>query len=266
MYQSANPALYFTPEAIGHNGNVFLEDDQTVDADTPLLPFRHPTGGFWTANSVRSTETFGYVYPETMSAGNDSESENEEGKVANSSPFSSLSQKSKVKADIARLYGSSARAKLISHAATAGARLLGLDGGFTDWTIAINGKARELPSTFVVRFELGKDSKDDGGVDVGSWVRAMPEMHRGGSKQKEQGIEGGSGGKVYEGNIGLTSSLLDQIGTGMLRSLEPTDVVPYLKAKLRWNVIGVSQPSYLNFAIKSLVINNHAGQRHLSPT
>ncbi|KAH7379109.1 hypothetical protein DE146DRAFT_761311 [Phaeosphaeria sp. MPI-PUGE-AT-0046c] len=231
MYQAAHPDVYFTPEIIGRNGNVFLEDGQTVDADTPLLPFRHPAGGFWTANSARSTETFGYVYPETMGAGSEDEPESDESRVGNSS--ASLRQKQRVQEAIAQLYGSSARAMLSSHAATAGATLLGLNGAFTDWTIRIDARAQGLPSTFVVRFELVEDAPGEG-ADVGSWVRAMPEMQHLRNDTKEQG----SGEKEYQGRVGLTSSLLDQIGTGKLKSLEPRDVEPYLKKNLRWDVIG----------------------------
>lgn len=260
MYQSANPTTYFTPESIGHNGNVFLEDYQTVDAETSLLPFRHPNGGFWTPNSARSTETFGYVYPETMSQGSGDESE--EARKGNKP----LSRQQRVRASIAQLYGSSARAKLIGHAATAGGTLLGLDGGFVDWTININGTAAYLPSTFVVRFELAEDSKngvEDGGVDVGSWVRAMPEMNHPSSKV-EQGSEGT--GKIYEGRVGLTSSLLDKIGEGSLASLEPLDVVPYLKKSLQWKVIGVSLLSHLTPKRRRSGTNISLGQRSPSPS
>jgi tyrosinase len=39
--------------------------------------------------------------------------------------------------------------------------------------------------------------------------------------------------------VSLTASLLDEVTAGRLRSLEPEDVVPYLKEKLSWTVISV---------------------------
>jgi tyrosinase len=245
MYQSAHPDRYFKPQNIGAAGNVFLENGQTVDADTPLLPFRQPSGEFWTTNAARDTDTFGYAYPETLQAHNTSATQ----------------------ARIAHMYGSSARNMLTApHGAVGFAARVNT---FTDWTI--NAKAR-VSHSVVARFRLGGDGSSDG-VDVGSWVRLMPASHTrdrtptstpktctSTSTQKTYASTSthsikrdnnndnnndnnpsytGTDKMVYNGGISLTPSLLSQIAAGKLKSLNVGDVVPYLRECLEWVVLDV---------------------------
>jgi tyrosinase len=222
MYQAAHPDRYFEAEDIGRNDNVFLEVGQTVDADTDLLPFRKSSGGFWTTNDARNTETFGYAYPETVKTSDSSDEEHQ----------------SAVIASIAQLYGSSARRILSAQAAIAGAStLLAADGTFTDWSIDTKAKPSGLPPTFVVRFSLVGDFSSDPVVDVGTWVKLMPSSH--GKSSNKEG-QNSTVERLYQGSVSLTSSLLDQVATGQLNSLAPKDVVPHLKDKLTWKVISVS--------------------------
>ena len=218
MYQAAHPDIYFTPDNIGNSGNVFLEDEQMVDADTELLPFRKRDGGFWTTNDARNTTTLGYAYPETMRAGSVSDEE----------------YQGSVTAAIAQLYGSSARGMLRASHATAGGPKLAGDGTFTDWAIDAKASSHGLPPTFLVRFSLVGDFSSDSIVDVGSWVKLMPSSHGKWNSKRVSTVE-----KIYEGSVSLTSSLLDQVAAGKLESLEPKDVVPYLKDRLTWKVLTV---------------------------
>lgn len=60
-YVTARPAA---------EGNFYTRAGSTESATTPLLPFVQFPGGqgqgqFWMSEGVRSTKTFGYVYPET---------------------------------------------------------------------------------------------------------------------------------------------------------------------------------------------------------
>jgi tyrosinase len=236
MYQGQNPNRNLEPSNIGSNGNVWLEDGTTVDADTPMLPFRKASGGFWTPNDVHSTETFGYAYPETFRevphAEEEWEGENEEEEEEDDDEWRSSKA---VSASIATLYSSSVRDMLTTSPATAGGfTQLTSNGTFTDWSIDTRASAHKLPSTFVVRFSLTSDFSSDPSVDVGSWVNIMPASHEQ-TRKRGAAIE-----TTYNSSISLTASLLDQIKVGKLDSLEEKDVVPYLKDKLNWKVVNVS--------------------------
>ncbi|KAF3046339.1 hypothetical protein E8E12_002768 [Didymella heteroderae] len=69
LWQTENPSAHLQPTNVGSAGNVFVEDGDTVDGDTPLLPFRRNPGSFWTTNEAMNWRLFGYDYPETQTAG-----------------------------------------------------------------------------------------------------------------------------------------------------------------------------------------------------
>ncbi|KAF2026103.1 tyrosinase [Setomelanomma holmii] len=230
MYQAAHPDRNFLPTDIGNNGNVWLEDGTTVDANTTLLPFRKSSGGFWTTNDSRNTTTFGYAYPETVRARAQSDEDYWTG----------------VNAAITTLYGSSIRATLSGKIGSAGqtlplastgTSLLANDGTFTDWEIYTTAQPLDLPPTFVVRFSLVGDFSSDAPVDVGTWTKLMPASHGQAGKVKRASLTD----VPYQGRISLTASLIDCIAVGKLASLNAADVVPYLKDKLTWKVISDQQ-------------------------
>lgn len=233
MYQAAHPDRYFTPQNIGTNGNVFLEDGSTVDAVTSLLPFRHPSGGFWTPNGVRDTRVFGYAYPETLHSNNGKEGEGAGWSKDNG--MSGNEEGGGINATIAKLYGVPARWRL---------QIAGPDTSsstkFTDWSIRASSAAH---STFVARFSFVGDFSSDKSVDVGSWVKIMPSHH---SALPAGGVEGegAEAEKSWEGRISLTNNLLDAISQSKLASLEPSEVIPFLKSSLTWVVLDVRIPHH----------------------
>jgi tyrosinase len=217
LYQAAYPDRPWIPQDIGSAGNVWLENGQTVSADTPLLPFRKASGGFWTTNDARDTRSFGYAYPETAQGANISE----------------LDIQTHVQEDITTMYGSSARRMLMNlNAQTAGP----VANAFTDWSIAATAMVSALPPSFVVRFMLTGDFSSDEPVDVGSWVKLMPESHHNDVAEKRASTVD----TMHSGTVSLTASLLDQVAAGRLSSLEASDVVPHLSEKLSWTVVSVS--------------------------
>ncbi|KAH8732679.1 hypothetical protein GQ44DRAFT_744976 [Phaeosphaeriaceae sp. PMI808] len=231
MYQASHPERNFIPESVGPNGNVFLENDQIVDSNTRLLPFRKRTGGFWTTKDAWRTETFGYAYAETFRKGNTTDTE----------------QKYIVDKAIANLYSPSARRMLTNQVpsvlgagstlpASNGTTTLPGNGTFTDWTIGTYADARNQYSTFVVRFTL---VANDVAVDVGSWVNLMPESHTR-RLPCDTNTEHKNAAATHTGSVGsvsLTATLLDQVARGKLASLGKTHVIPYLKESLSWIVL-----------------------------
>jgi hypothetical protein len=236
----------------------------TVSGNTSLLPFRKASGGFWTPNDVEKTETFGYSYPETFKPvshvkehvneheGNEGEDEKDEEDEEEDWDLSA-----RASASVARLYSPSARDMLTANPATAGGTVqLVANGTFTDWAIATEALAHELPSTFIVRFSLTGDFSSDPSVDVGSWVNAMPQSHEE-MRKRTATIE-----HTYKSSISLTSNLLDQIKAGKLESLDAKDVVPYLTDKLSWRVLRVR----ISHSGASINADDKTGRRHIPPT
>lgn len=218
------------PKSAGPEGTFVIFPNQKVTADTPISPFWKREDEFWTSNDLRNTSVFGYTYPELQ--------------WWNYPSAEAL--RVEVNATIAKNYGSSARSRLKSTGQTGGelTRLLQDDDYFTDWTIEATASDLDLPPTFQVQFSLVGDFSSSATAEVGRWIRLMPsdhanearEAHRAARKAKRTSTLA----RTVEYTVSLTASLLDQIEAGKLESLDPSDVVSYLKSSLTWNVFAVS--------------------------
>ena len=220
MYQAAYPDRFMEESNVGGEGNVFLEDGTWIDADTPLMPFRKRSGGFWTTRDSWDHTRFGYTYPELQRWRYTSNEEYSRAAIS----------------AISKLYGGSSRDQIAAQEATADGEpfMLTSTRKFTEWTIEIKASAIDLPPTFVVRFYLAGESPSDYPIDAGRWLVLMPMNHRKKVSQRATGVE-----KTLKGTLSLTAHLLDQIEVKRLKSLYPEDVAPYLKDKLTWKVHSV---------------------------
>ena len=143
---------------------------------------------------------------------------------------------------IVRLYSDQTRALLSARArAPAGAHMrMVKNNTFTEWIVRTKTvRERFLPSTYVVRFSIDSGDRE---VDVGTWVRLMPEHKRDvhalpiDTKAKKEDTEK----QPPKDKLSLTAHLLEEFAAGHLASINPEDVVPYLKKKLSWQIYAVS--------------------------
>ncbi|CAO2656503.1 Nn.00g053060.m01.CDS01 [Neocucurbitaria sp. VM-36] len=226
LYQAAHPNATMEPAKL-RSGNVFLEPGQEVDNKTALLPFRKATGEFWTTLDSWDHTVLGYTYPELQRWEYKSDEE----------------YRAAINTTISNLYTGNSRQKLQAHHATADSRvLLAQNGTFTDWTIETQASALDLPSTFVVRFFLVGDFSSDTSIDAGTWMILMPSDHNSNPQITHQPTKQPSkrvstlDDQTLHGTLSLTTHLIDQVAARKLESLDPRDVVPYLKDKLTWKV------------------------------
>jgi tyrosinase len=238
MYQTAHPERMLNPESVGNNGNVYIEDNQVVDGNTQLLPFRRSDGnGFWTTNDVNDTLLFGYAYPET-SLGLDAG------------------------AAIAKLYSSSARTLIKSTNITVHAKQAVTEGDddagalsfnnsttYTDYFV--QGSTENALGTFSATFYFNAQIPGREPIEVGSWVNAVMQQRHDVSKQSN-------------GTTSLTSGLMDRISDGDLESLDARDVVPYLKAHLEWTIRDV-RIDYVSHSVTTKLAYTIPGIGKFSP-
>jgi tyrosinase len=225
LWQAQNPGADLQPTNVGSAGNVFVEDNEVVDGDTPLLPFRRNPGSFWTTNEAMDWRLFGYDYPETRPGSGSSAG-----------------------ATVAQLYSGSARGRMTAAQTGDITHHSMFDAGeaeYTDWVINTSAAPLDLPPTFVVRFSLVGDFSSDAPTDVGMWSIMLPAGHNEAKRlirkaellSKRTTVDD----MTLHGTVSLTSSLLDQIEAGNLQSLDEKDVVPFLKEKLSWKIYGVGR-------------------------
>lgn len=224
LYQAEHPEASLQPTNVGTSGNVFVEDNSMVDGDTPLLPFRRNPSSFWTTNEAMDWKLFGYDY---AGIGADSAAS--------------------ARATVARLYSGNARGRLtadqkgsIEHSLLSSNE----ETTYTDWIIKTAAAPLDLPASFVVQFSFVGDFSSDEPKNVGMWPILMPKDHNKAKRslrESERLTQRATAAEMtLHGAVSLTTSLLDQIDAGQLRSLDVEDVVPFLEEKLSWKVYSVS--------------------------
>jgi tyrosinase len=108
---------------------------------------------------------------------------------------------------------------------------------FTDWVISTTVHTQGLPLTFIVRFYLVGDFSSDPVTEVGMWSILMPMEHN--KAERGVSLNQNASSRSVEGTVGMTASLLDEMSSGSLESLEAADVVPFLKDRLTWSIYSV---------------------------
>ncbi|KAF2663037.1 Di-copper centre-containing protein [Lophiostoma macrostomum CBS 122681] len=221
IWQALRPSSYFEPDNVGTAENSWIVQSQTVDAETPLLPFWNTPSSYWTTNGVRNTTVLGYAYPETQRWNYPSDD----------------AYRRAVNKTVSSLYSSSVRKSLTGETGQAGGvfgHILDQESAYTDWTIFTEGSRADFTASFYVRFSLIGVESANGTPEVGSWVVILPSPNKdsgSASTKRESSTDLG-----FKGTVSLTASLLDQIAAGNLSSLDAGDVVPFLTNKLTWEV------------------------------
>lgn len=216
------------PFTLSGNSNVFLEEGQTVDENTELLPFRKPSGEFWTTKDCWDHKVLGYAYPETQHWNFATDEE----------------YRASVEAIITNLYGATGTEEFFSRQAVPGGlAFMNPVGTFTEWTIEMQAYPRQLPKNFMLKFSFIGDFSSDPSIDVGRWMRLMPSHHDsklvGPRKNRRVHKRATTLEQTFEGTITLTSHLLAQIRAGKLKSLNAEDVESFLRDKLTWKLYSV---------------------------
>ncbi|KAF9878953.1 hypothetical protein CkaCkLH20_03853 [Colletotrichum karsti] len=269
----ADPLTYVTTKNASEDwGNFVVKAGEPETIRTPLAPFARAAGGeqqqqeFWTSVGVRYTDAFGYAYPETQrskfptpkdvvneldrlygkrstfanimrSTGDDLESSTRE-----------LQQRAKghVQAERGQLTRSTGdeQAPL---AQTNGVqlpserelkKLVGAENTYLEWLVNIRAVKADLGGNYVVHVFLG--SPDDADPVLyptnHSHVGAFATFGQGEKTACGNCQQGRARGQQITGQVPLTLALVERYLAGMVDSLEPEDVVPYLQKNLHWRV------------------------------
>ena len=231
LYLAANPNTWIQPEYVDGRdnvGNFWIPRGATIDASWGLPPFWKNGTTFYSSEDVRHADILGYAYPETQHWTFPSEEK----------------WRNHVRGTIQRLYSNSARATLMNSFADTGSldHIIEQGNVFIDWVIEAKASFG-MPASFNARFSLVGDLSSDQRTKIGMWARMMTADDEDDSWKTRQAIRKAKRKHSVDPNLtsiqSLTSSLLDRIASGRLRSLEPDVVVPYLKDHLMWEVYAV---------------------------
>lgn len=110
---------------------------------------------------------------------------------------------------------------------------------YTDWIVNVRAQKHGLGGSFRVLVFLGPfDESDPGTWDTEfNCVGRVSVLGRSAETTRcAKCRDDAAGALMVSGTVPLTSALLQDIAEGELASLQPEDVVPHLRAQLRWKV------------------------------
>ncbi|KAF5672185.1 tyrosinase precursor (monophenol monooxygenase) [Fusarium heterosporum] len=212
IWQAMNPDSWLVPMPAGENSFTTLKGDMQ-DSQSPLTPFlASDDGTFWTSDTSRTTEAFGYAYNDTDLTGKQKEDVRQELVRKISEWWESP--------DVASVQSTSS--VMLSGGGRATRR-------YTEWIANVRVNVEALDGRFGIHFFLGEPSSN--------WK----EWDRGDESNGNQNHVGtvaiftmnrNSGSDVMiSGTVPLTSALIQ-------RGIEPEDVESYLGEHLQFRVLG----------------------------
>ena len=235
LWQVLHPKTYVVPEPATYN--TFTNSaGQMQTSSSSLTPFyKDGKGNFWTSDSARSTQTFGYAYPETV----------------NSAGGNTTAQ---VVSAINKLYGITP-SKQKRDGTFKMIRDLGAQQ--REWIANIKVEKNALSEPFFIHVFIGPF--DDS--NPSSWSL---EPNLAGSNfvfTKAAGTSNCQGcdqRQLVSATIPLTSSLMDNVAEGHLASMQPADVEPFLTSNFDYRItrlnnqeVAVAEVPSLNISIVS---------------
>lgn len=228
MWQVIFPDSYVVPEPAIFN--TFTHSaGQTQDVNSPLAPFHKDlSGGFWTYETARTTEAFGYAYPETANYIN--------GNVTG-----------QVVVAVNQLYG------LRSGVQPSSKRHLHVRTADREWIANIRVKKYALNAPFYVHIFIGSFKPDPF-----SWPFEPNLVGTHSIFVKIIGLNSNCNcdpDQLVTATIPLTDRLHVDIEGGFLKSLEPEDVTPYLAKNLGYRVSLMNDTAVPNADVPSLKIS-----------
>ncbi len=235
MWQVINPNTYVVPEPATYSTFTNSAGD-TQDSTSPLTPFHADASGkFWTSDSVRSTATFGYAYPETT---------NSTGNIT-----------TQVIAAINKLYGSTSNttSKLKRNAGFIESRDVALNGNYHEWVANIRVKKSALDAPFFIHIFLG-----DFNPEPASWT-FEPNLVGTHCVFTKASVSSSNCScdpdQMVTATIPLTDAMLTKITNGELASLEPTDATAYVADNLKYRVTRLDNSEVDNGDVPSMKIS-----------
>ncbi|KAI1143479.1 Di-copper centre-containing protein [Hypoxylon sp. FL0543] len=273
MWQALYNDTYVVPQSAVYSSHT-TSPGESEDSQTALTPFFSNETHFWTSETVRDHEVFGYTYAE----------------VANKS-------RAEVVATINRLYGNFSPVSMLTTPSSSqqhGKRqetLLALPGPYGVNGLSWNGRTSARPPVdavftgdkyreWIANIRVSKHAMR-GSFSIHLFLEEVPSdpllwpvasslvgtlgifAHR--------GVHGGKFDRKVAGTVPITSALMHMVASGKVRSLHAEDIEPYLKSNLKLRVslvngttVGAHEVDGLHIEIASSMVRAPESEHMLS--
>ncbi|KAM3437318.1 hypothetical protein MY4824_003859 [Beauveria thailandica] len=240
IWQVLNPTAWIQPMANGETS--YTAPKGTVqDSTSPLVPFYDTPDTFWTSDTSRTTEVFGYTYADTHPhVGDRAALQQSLVRKINtwygaSSPAGIAAKDSQLRvAALQRTGGpwstkaSKGRPNVKLTAEDPPVDKIVKAGSYTEWIANVQVNVEALEGVFEVHFFVGKPADDSA-----DWALSPNQI--GTVSIFAMNRSTGSQSKI-SGTLPLTSALMKLVATGALADLDPSSVTPFLKRALEVRV------------------------------
>ena len=232
-WQTLNPNSYVIPEPATYS-TFTSTAGQTQDSSSQLTPFYQDINGeFWTSDAARSTETFGYVYPETANT-----------------PGANVT--AQVVSAINTLYRSTP-SKTKRDAQNSGLGNQDSGSQYREWIANILVDKDALQAPFFIHVFIGPFNS----ADPSSWSLepSLVGSHFIFTKATSTMCPSCVSNQLVSGTIPLNHALMDNVADGKLATLQPADVEPFLMDNFKYRVTNLNKEEVGNGDVKSLKIS-----------
>ncbi|KAH7035016.1 uncharacterized protein B0I36DRAFT_381822 [Microdochium trichocladiopsis] len=244
MWQVLNPDSFVvrTPAVYATHTS---KAGEMQDSTTALTPFRQNASSFWTSDTVRDHEVFGYTYEEVMDKDRNKTATWVNKLYTAFSPvsmrFGELGQLHAVDdAEPARLKLGPEQLKVVEGTAGDFSRtmhpgipkeLVSSEQNFTDWLANVRANKRAYGCSYTVYLFW-----DTIPSDVSSWPVAVNLVGSLGIFGTSEGAVAGSSPQLVSGVIPLTSAIMRRMSQGHIDSLRKAEVDTHLKTRLKHGI------------------------------
>lgn len=234
MWQALYPDSYVVPEPATYS-TYTNSAGQTQDSSSRLTPFHEDgNGDFWTSDSVRSTATFGYAYPET----------------ANSTGANITAQ---VVSAINSLYGATPSKGKRDASVGSSTSKRDLGSQYREWIANIRVEKNALSEPFFIHIFIGPFNIT--GPSSWSFEPNLVGSHFVFTKAVSSACPSCDPNQLVTATIPITSALENNFAEGKLASLQPADVEPFLISNLKYRITRLNGQEVGNGDVPSLEIS-----------
>lgn len=236
MWQILNPTSFVVPEPAMYN--TYTESvGQTQDINSPLRPFHQDiVGSFWTSASARSTEAFGYAYPETVQN-------------------TGINVTNQVSIAINSLYGPAATSPKTNSRRSESGHLQDSGSVHTEWIANIRVQKYALNAPFFVHIFVGSFNPDPFSWTFDPSLACTQAVFVKAASSIPTSCNCDVRDQMVAATIPLTDSLVDSIASGRLNSMDTNDVTAFLAENLKYRITLFNDMAVRNEDVPSLKVS-----------
>lgn len=244
MWQVLHNNTYVVPQPSVYSSHTTSPGD-VEDSQTPLTPFFSNETHFWTSDTARDHQVFGYTYADVANKSRSDVITSINRLYGKSSPASmfmkiSESQRQTNKHDerlshrgLHRMGGLSWNIQTSAHPSISAV----FDGSkYREWIANLRVNKHAMGGSFNIYLFIGEVPSDPSSWPVASSLVGTLGVFAHKGAHGHRGVHSHSSSRKVTGTIPMTSALMNMVTSGNISSLHTGDVEPFLRSNLEFRI------------------------------